>query len=139
MKTSVIYRIASVLLVLFALGHTLGFRRTMPEWGVDSLLASMRAIHFDAQGFNRTYYDFYLGFGLFVSVFLLLAAVLAWQLGTMSREARALIPGVTWAMATCFFVVTVLSWKYFFLAPILFSSLITICFALAGWQSRKTT
>jgi hypothetical protein len=50
MKASLLYRIASVLLLLFAIGHTLGFRQTNPEWGVGSLIESMRSIHFDVQG-----------------------------------------------------------------------------------------
>jgi hypothetical protein len=32
MKASLLYRIASVLLLLFAAGHTLGFRQNNPEW-----------------------------------------------------------------------------------------------------------
>ena len=47
MKTSLFYRIASVLLVLFALGHTLGLRQSDPKWGVDTLSGLMRSIHFD--------------------------------------------------------------------------------------------
>lgn len=81
MKPSILYRIAAILLLLFAVGHTLGFRQTQPQWGVDSLIAAMRSIHFDAQGFSRTYWDFYTGFGLFVSVFMVFAAVLSWQMG----------------------------------------------------------
>jgi hypothetical protein len=57
MKASMFYRIAAVLLLLFAVGHTLGFRQSDPKWGVDALLGSMRSIHFDVQGFNRTYWD----------------------------------------------------------------------------------
>jgi hypothetical protein len=137
MKASVFYRIASVLLVLFAIGHTLGFRKTQPQWGVDSIVASMRMIHFDAQGFDRTYYDFYVGFGLFVSVFLLFAAVLAWQLGRMSKDVLSLIPGVAWGLAICFAFVTVLSWRYFFIAPVVFSGLITLCLVLGAWIARS--
>jgi hypothetical protein len=58
MKASLLYRIASILLLLFAIGHTLGFRQTDPAWGVASLIDSMRSIHFDAQGFNRTLLGF---------------------------------------------------------------------------------
>jgi hypothetical protein len=137
MKISLIYRIASVLLVLFAAGHTLGFRETLPEWGVNSLVASMQSIHFQAQGFNRTYYDFYAGFGFFVTVFLLFSAALAWQLGGTSREVLAQIPGVTWSLPVCFVVVTALSWKYFFTVPIVFSTLITLFLLLGAWFARK--
>jgi len=133
MSSSLLYRIASVLLVLFAIGHTLGFRQTDSRWGVDSLVSSMRSVRFDVQGFNRSYWDFYVGFGLFVTVFLLFAAVLAWQLGGMAHETLTLMPVVTWGLAVCFVGITVLSWRYFFLPPGIFSSLITACLILAAW------
>ena len=132
-----LYRIASVLLLLFAIGHTLGFRKTDPEWGVDSLIGSMRSIHFAAQGFSRTYWDFYGGFGLFVSVFLLFAAVLAWQLGGLPAETLALMRRTAWALAFCFAAVTALSWRYFFTTPIVFSTMITVCLIAAAWLSAK--
>ena len=132
------YRIASVLLVLFAVGHTLGFRKTPPEWGVDSLVSAMRTLHFSAQGFDRTYYDFYVGFGLFVSVLLLFAAVVVWQLGGMSRETLAAIPGIRWSLVVCFVVVTVLSWRYFFVVPIISSGLISLFLTVGAWFSGKS-
>ena len=89
MKAFVFYRIAAALLLLFALGHTLGFRQSDPQWGVDALLGSMRSIHFDVQGFNRTYWDLFVGSGFFVSVFLLFAAVLAWQLFGLPADTLA--------------------------------------------------
>ena len=125
MKPSVLYRIASGLLVLFAIGHTLGFRQTDPQWGVDSLVASMRTIRFDVQGFSRTYWDFFVGAGLFVGVFHLFAAVLAWQLGGLSQETLRLMPVVTWTLAILFVGVTVLSWMYLFIVPVIFSAVIS--------------
>src|ERR1017187_5059825 len=79
MKASMFYRIAAVLLLLFAVGHTLGFRQSDPKWGVDALLGSMRSIHFDVQGFNRTYWDLFVAAGFSVGVFYLFGAILAWQ------------------------------------------------------------
>ena len=78
MKAPILYRISSVLLLLFAVGHTLGFRQSDPTWGVDTLLGSMRSIHFDVQGFSRTYWDLFVAAGFSVGVFYLFAAVLAW-------------------------------------------------------------
>jgi hypothetical protein len=63
MKASMFYRIAAVLLLLFAIGHTLGFRQADPEWRGDALLGAMRSMHFDTQGFNRTYWDFFVEAG----------------------------------------------------------------------------
>ena len=137
MKPSILYRIASVLLVLFAVAHTLGFRQTDPQWGVDSLVAGMRSIHFDAQGFNRTYWDFFTAFGLFVSVFLLFAAVLAWQLGGLPAEMLRRLRGPAWAMVLCFVAVTIVTWRYVFIAPLVFSVVITLVLAAAAYASGK--
>jgi len=124
-------------LLLFAAAHTLGFREVDPKWGVDALVASMRTIHFDAQGFSRTYWDFYTGFGLFVTVFLLFAAFLAWQLGGLPAQTLAGMRGVAWAFALCFAAITVLTWRYIFIAPVIFSAVVTICLAAAAWRSAK--
>lgn len=136
MRPSILYRIASVLLVLFAVGHTVGFRQIDPTWkGVDAVVASMQAVHFDVQGFDRTYYAFYAGFGLFVTVLLLLSALLAWQLGGLSKEILAGMALLRWGFALSYAVVTFLSWKYFFVIPIVFSAVITLCLLAASWRS----
>jgi hypothetical protein len=137
MKASLLYRIASVLLILFALGHTLGFRRVDPRWGVDSIIGALRSTHFDVGGLNRTYWDFYTGFGLFVTVLLVFVAVLSWQLGGLPKESLLAMPIVTWGLAACFILVTFLSWKYFFMVPLIFSGVITICFVFAAWIAGR--
>jgi hypothetical protein len=139
MKPSILYRIAAVLLVLFAIGHTFGFWQAQPEWNADSVIASMRSVHFDAQGFNRTYWDFYLGFGLFVSVFLLLAAVLSWQMGSLPAGTLAQLRGPAWTLVLCFAAVTVLSWRYFFIIAIVFSAAITLALAAAAYVSGNNS
>ena len=137
MKSSLLYRIASVLLLLFALGHTLGFRRVDPRWGIDSIIGALRSTHFDAQGFNRTYWDFFTGFGLFVTVLLVFVAVLSWQLGGLPKDCLVAMPLATWGLAVCFLVVTFLSWRYFFMVPVIFSGVITICLVLAAWSAGR--
>ena len=134
MKASAFYRIAAVLLLLFDAGHTSGFPWSDPKWAVD--IGSMRSTHFYIMGISRTYWDFYVGFGLFVSVFLLLAMVLAWQLGGLRPESLALMRGTAWTFAFCFAAITVLSWKYFFIIPIVFSSVTTVCLIAAAWRSK---
>jgi hypothetical protein len=139
MKASPFYRTASVLLLLFAAGHTFGFRQNNPEWGADAVLGLMRSVHFDAQGFTRTYWDFFSAFGLFFTVFLLFAAVLAWLLGGLPAETSAGLRSIAWAFAICFVAVTALSWRYAFTTPIVFSTLITVCLIAAAWLSAKTS
>ena len=137
MRASIFYRIAAVLLLLFAVGHTLGFRQTDPNWGVDALLGSMRSIHFDVQGFNRTYWDLFVAAGFSVGVFYLFAAILAWQLGGLPAANLALMRGTAWAFALCFAAITVVSWRYLFALPIAFSIVITSFLTAAAWLSAK--
>ena len=135
MRASIFYRIAAVLLLLFDAGHTSGFPWSDPKWAVD--ISSMRSTHFYIMGFSRTYWDFYVGFGLFASVLLLLAVVLAWQLGGLPPESLAHMRGTAWAFALCFAAITLLTWKYFFTIPILFSIVTTLCLTVAAWLSAK--
>jgi hypothetical protein len=137
MHASIFYRIAAVLLLLFAIGHTLGFRQSDPSWGVDALLGSMRSIHFDVQGFNRTYWDLFQAAGFCVGVFYLFAAILAWQLGGLPPATLALMRGTGWAFALCFAAITVVSWRYLFILPVAFSAVITVCLTAAAWLSAK--
>jgi hypothetical protein len=137
MKASVLYRIAAILLLLFAVGHTLGFRQSDPTWGVDALLRSMRSIHFAVQGFNRTYWDLFVAAGFSVGVFYLFAAILAWQLGGLPVATLALMRGTAWALALSFAAITVVSWRYLFIIPIAFSIAITGCLTAAAWISAK--
>src|ERR1700689_1970349 len=137
MRASMFYRIAAVLLLLFAVGHTLGFRQSDPAWGVDALLASMRSIQFEVQGFNRTYWDLFLAAGFSVGVFYLFAAILAWQLGGLPAATSTRLRGTSWAFAVCFAAITIMSWMYLFWIPIVFSIAITLCLTAAAWLSAR--
>ncbi len=137
MNASQWYRTAAVLLVLFAAGHTLGFRQSDPGWGVDALLASMRAIRFSLPGFRRTYWDLFEGAGFSVGALYLFAAILAWQLGGLPRAALARMRGIAWAFALCFAVITLISWRYLFAIPIAFSLAVTVALTAAAWLATK--
>jgi hypothetical protein len=49
----------------------------------------MKSIHFNANGSDRTYWDFFVGFGLFVTALMLLASIVAWQFASLSVETLA--------------------------------------------------
>lgn len=110
------------------------------RWGIDSIVPSMKAVHFEAYGFNRTYWDFAVGFGLFVPVFLLFAAIVAWQLGSLPQETLGRMTLLTWTFTICLVGIAFLGWKYFFLAPFIFSGVSpwVCCWPLGfrhGWTS----
>src|ERR1051326_379665 len=96
MKAPILYRIAAVLLLLFAAGHTLGFRQTDPSWGAEGVLATMRSVRFDVQGSSRTYWDLFLAAGYVVGVLYLFAAILAWQLAGLPAATLASMRCPTW-------------------------------------------
>ena len=67
----------AVVLLLFAAGHQLGFRNVDPRWNADTTVAAMRNVRFPIQGFQRTYWEFFSGFGFFVTTLLLFSAYFA--------------------------------------------------------------
>ncbi len=136
MRASLMFRVAAVLIALFAIGHTIGFRQVDPRWGIGGMISEMKSVKFQTQGMQRTYWDFYVGFGLFVTVLLLLAAAIAWQLGGLPAPALAQVHSVAWLLTLAFAAVLVLSWRYFFLAPMVFSAVILVCLFAGTWLSR---
>lgn len=139
MKAIVLYRIAAVVLILFAAGHTLGFRKVDPRWGIDNIVNSMQIARFTVNGMPRTYWDFYVGFGLFVSVLLVFAALVCWQFGGLDPAMLRRMPVLTWGLPACFLANTYLCWRYFFFAPLLSSIVLTILLVLAAWFAARAT
>jgi hypothetical protein len=131
------FRLTTYLLILFCAGHTWGALLSNPHFGPggDAILHAMKSVHFQVQGFERTWFGFYMGFGLTVSIFFVFSAAMTWFLGGLVRcEQRALAP-LTWALFLSYLVNTVLSWTYFFPAPGIFSTLIAV---LLGYECLKT-
>ncbi len=137
MRASILYRISSVLILLFAIGHTLGFRKTDPSWGVDQALSVLKRTMFHIQGFDRTYYGFYAGSGYFVTVFLLFTVVVTWELGRLPAATLAQLPWLRWGLALCYAGSLLISLRYFFMAPVIFSALIFLCLAAAAAVDRR--
>jgi hypothetical protein len=124
-----LYRIAAIVLVLFAAGHTAGFLRFKPP-NVAGLAVhdAMHAVHFQLDGRGYTYEDFYKGFGLFVTAEMLFAAFVAWHLGAHPGN-RAL----GWALTALQLASLVLSVMYFFPVTWIFSAVILVCVGWAAW------
>jgi hypothetical protein len=134
-KASLLYRIASGLLVLFAVGHTLGFPQPDPAWGAGAVTGSMQSFVFTVQGFHRTYWDFFLGAGYTVGVLYVFAAILAWQMGGLPEAALASMRAIAWSFAASFVLITVLSATYLFWIPIVMSGAVATCLIAAAWLS----
>jgi hypothetical protein len=136
MTTAGCLRIASVLSFLFAAGHTLGGRKSWSPLGETETLTAMRSFRFDAMGVNRSYLDFYLGFGYTISVFLLLQTVVLWQLAGLATteplKVRPLVAAFAVASAAC----GLLAWRFIFPLPTIFSVVLTATLVVA-WFLRR--
>jgi hypothetical protein len=89
------------------------------------VLKAMRTVRFEVFGVSRTYLDFYLGFGLSLSIFLLLQTVLLWQMaGLAGAEPQRLRPMIA-GFALASLASGLLSWKFLFPVPAVFSAVLT--------------
>jgi hypothetical protein len=125
-------RVASYLLVLFAFGHTSGAVIKVPHFGPasDAVVSQMQNVHIAAQGADCTWYGFYRGFGWYVTLFLLLAAFLAWWVGGMDARSRPALLPVAWGLALVNVANVPLTFLYFFPAPRVFQSVIAALLVL---------
>jgi hypothetical protein len=67
-----------------------------------------------------------------VSIFFLFSAVLTWFLGGMSPSDQRRWAPITWALFASYAATIVLAVRYFFVTPIVFSSLITLLLGIQG-------
>ena len=132
MKPSTLLRIASIVTLLYFAGHTAGMPWT-PAAGPGELpvIEAMKTHRFETGGFARTYWDFYFGFGVITSGFLLVQAVVLWQLGSLARTDAAQIRPIVASFLVLFVVNAILAWMFFFAVPAVMAAAIAICLGLA--------
>ena len=128
MKAATFVRIAAVLVLLHAVLHTVGgMFGKVPGGPAAVAVAAMKTNHFVALGNTRTFWDFYMGMGLGVTIFLTMEAVVLWLLARLvERYGRELRP-VLGAFAIGYVVFAVDSYRYFFLGPVVAELLIAAC------------
>jgi hypothetical protein len=136
-NATLLYRIASVLLILFAAGHTIGFLKFKPPTAEGlAVRDAMNQVHF-VRGKNYSYGGFYVGFGLFNSVYLLFSALLAWHLGSLPARNPQAIGPVSWAFCLVMVASLVLCWAYFNAVATTFSAVLAICLGWAAWAVTR--
>jgi len=138
MKHITPFRVASVLLFVFCLMHTGGGMLAQKSLGPasDTVFEAMKRVHFDFNGADCTWYGFWFGFGLTASIFLLLSALVAWELERVPNELWPRLGLIPWAFVVSHAANTVLSWKYFFAGPGVFGVVISLL--LAAGTLRKS-
>lgn len=138
MRARLLYRIAAVVLVLFAAGHTFGFLTFRPVSAEGlAVYDAMNRVHFDFNGSPRSYGQFYTGFGLMVTAYLLFCALLGWRLGSLAASQPQAIGALAWAFVGVQLATLVFSVLYFFLVPVVMSAVILVCLLWAAWLLRN--
>lgn len=137
MKSVLYLRIASVLTFIHAVLHTVGgvFGRPQPgpqQTAVDAMTLN----HFPLMGSIRSYWMFYRGMGLAVTIFLVAVAVLLWQLSSLARAGSCRLTPIYWTLMAAFVAMAVNSYLYFFWAPVIVELLIAVCLTEAIMTSR---
>ena len=132
-------RVAAVLQTLFAFGHTVGGTPRVVKRGAQeaALFDAMQNFRFDVTGTNRSHWVFYQGFSLTVGLYLLIAAVLFWQLGELSRREPATARPPITTLAIGEIGLAILSFQYFFIVPAMFSIVISFCLVTAVFLSYR--
>jgi len=132
MKPAVFLRIAAVLALVHAVLHTIGGVFGDPSPGpAAAAVEAMKANQFLLMGHARSYWDFYRGFGLAVTIFLTAEAVIFWQLASLAKtDARRLRPILATFLAG-YAALAVNSYAYFFVGPVIAELAIVACLGLA--------
>jgi hypothetical protein len=128
MKPRIWLRALSIVLFVFAAGHTLGTAAPRVTRGAReaAVFDAMQSFRFPVMGFDRSYWDFYRGFALTISILQLALAVFAWQLATVNeRGGRVALPMAVTLLCSCVGLL-VLSCLFFFGGPIAFSALAVV-------------
>jgi len=134
--STILLRIASVVFALYTAGHTYGAMYKDPKEGgplKQATLAAMRSYHENLGGASRSYWDFYKGFGWFVSCALLLYAILCWQLSTLARTQPSSARPLILTLFVISIPMTVLAYTNFFAAPAIFSTVATLLLGAAAF------
>jgi hypothetical protein len=132
MKPVLFLRIASVLTFIHAVLHTIGgvFGKVGPGPAATAVEA-MKTNQFLLMGHTRSFWDFYRGLGLAGTISLTAEAILFWQLGSLAKtDARRLRP-ILATFSIAYAVLTVNSYTYFFLGPVIAEISIAACLGLA--------
>jgi hypothetical protein len=131
-------RVASIVALLQAAGHATSVIRWAATRGHDELavIDVMKARTFNFQGFTRTYWDLFFGYGLMAALPCVVEAVLFWQLASLTLSTGARAAPIVALFIVANLVHAILCWNYFFLMPIVLDVAIALCLGVALTAAR---
>lgn len=138
MKPSILLRIAAIITLLYWVGHTIGAPWTPGRGPAEmSAIEAMKAHRFIVEGSSRTYWDFYFGFGVAISGFLLVQALVLWQLAKMAVIDAVRVRPVIASFFVAFTFNAIVAWTFFFIVPAVLAVAIAISLGLALFMASR--
>jgi hypothetical protein len=130
---TLLLRTAAILAAVQGTAHGALFLRAKPRHGpVEvAVIQAMQGNRFDFAGSTRSYWDFYVGYGLEAAAACLVEAVLFWQLARMAASQPALVRPTIALFVLVNIGHALLAARYFFYVPIVFDLLIAACLGAA--------
>jgi hypothetical protein len=139
MSSRFLLRAAAVVTLLLAAGHILGSPWTPADRPQGhQVVDAMQAYRFDAMGLERSYYDFYVGFGWLLGAYLVGHAILFWQIASLSFPSSAQLRPVVVVLCVEAVCATLLGWEFLFWVPVALSGLTAVCLGVAWFLMPRT-
>src|SRR5262245_22910833 len=136
MTTTLWLRIASVISLVFTAGHTIGGLSRWSPMGDNPVLKSMTDVRFNTMGANRSYLEFFMGFGWSISVLMLMETIVLWQLASLAKTEPARLRPIIAVIAMATVGTGLIAWRFIFPVPALFSAVLAIALGLAYVAAR---
>jgi hypothetical protein len=132
MKPALFLRMAAILTFIHAVLHTIGGVFGKPEPGpATAAVQAMKMNQFLLMGHTRSFWDFYRGLGLGVTISLTAEAVLFWQLSSLAKTDALRLRPILATFLVAYAALAVNSYTYFFLPPVIAEIFIAASLGLA--------
>lgn len=117
MNPTIFLRIASVLTLIHCAGHTIGGVFGKPKHGAEQLavIDAMKSHRFNVMGSMRSYWDFFFGYGLGVTITLLIQGILFWQLASFVKSSPAVVRSIALLFFFNYALMSIVAFRYFFM------------------------
>jgi hypothetical protein len=112
--SKLLLRAAAGFTLIFALGHSMGATHPRTEGAAGVVVAAMKGFTMEVFGAQRSYWDFYNGYGYTLIVVAFFFAVLLWLL---SLQPIGEVRKIAFATAAAQVGIAVFAFEYFFWAP----------------------
>jgi hypothetical protein len=136
MSATLLYRIAAVLLILFAAAHTFGTLIAQPATPEAAGIRDNMNKTFAVEGKSYSYGNFYKGLAICITIYLLLLALLAWHMAGMAGRHPEAIGPLGWVVCVTKIATTIVAWVYIAPAPAITSAVVALVLGLAAWRAQ---